>query len=234
MDSTHALPLRLAVLGPAGGWTLASRRGVARLSPTSGRTGDTITVTPAPDSAGDWELSLEFRGAATVSPRGDRGGAGEPYRFSYGRFEPAMAWDARFFVWSDSTDPRTRPEAFAALLRSPPLLTRQEPRLDYEWYGPAIKALPIEHWAMEATTTVTLGAGLYTLRTISDDAVRVWVDGALVIDHWTPHESAIDAVPIAAGRHAIRVEYYQVDGWTEFRLDVLRGALTFQPPPGDQ
>ncbi len=234
VDSTHAVPQRLAVLGPAGRWTLASRRGVAALSPTSGRTGDTITVTPAPDSAGDWEVSLEFRGAATVSPRGDRGGAGDPYRFSYGRFEPAMAWDARFFVWSDSTDPRTRPDAFAALLRSPPLLTRQEPRLDYEWYGPAIKGLPIEHWALEATTTVTLGAGLYTLRTISDDAVRVWVDGALVIDHWTPHESAIDAAPIAAGRHAIRVEYYQVDGWTEFRLDVLRGAVTFQPPPGDQ
>ena len=79
---------------------------------------------------------------------------------------------------------------------------------------------------------MTLGPGLYTLRTISDDAVRVWVDGKLVIDHWTPHESAIDAAPIAAGHHEIRVEYYQVDGWTEFRLDILRGAQTFQPPPG--
>jgi parallel beta-helix repeat protein len=232
VDSTHALPLRLAVLGPAGSWKLASRRGVAALSRATGRTGDTITVTPAPDSAGDWELTFEYRGGATVSPRGDRGDAGVPYRFSYGRFEPTMDWDARFVAWSDSTDPRTHAAAFDSLLHGTPLLTRREPRLDYEWYGPTIKALPLEHWALSATTTVTLGAGLYTLRTISDDAARVWVDDRLVIDHWTPHESAVDAAPIAAGTHRIRVEYYQVDGWTEFRLDVLRGTLVFQPPPG--
>ncbi len=232
VDSTHALPLRLAVLGPAGRWTLVSQRGVTKLSRTSGRTGDTLTVSPAPDSAGDWEVTLEYRGGATRSPRGFRRDAGVPVQFSYGRFEPAVDWDARFFTWTDSTDPRTKPAAFDALLHGAPLLTRRESRLDYEWYGPTIKALPIERWALAATGTVTLGPGLYTLRTISDDAVRVWVDGKLVIDHWTPHESAIDAAPIAAGHHEIRVEYYQVDGWTEFRLDILRGAQTFQPPPG--
>ncbi|HEX8726624.1 MAG TPA: right-handed parallel beta-helix repeat-containing protein [Gemmatimonadaceae bacterium] len=231
VDSTHAQPLRLAVLGPAGRWKLLSSRGVAKLSPAAGRTGDTLTVTPAADSAGDWSVTLEYRGAATVSPRGDRRDAGAPFEFSYGRFEPAVDWDARFFVWSDSTDPRTKPAAFDSLLRGTPLLARRESRLDYEWYGPAIKALPLERWALDATGTVTLGPGLYTMRTISDDAVRVWVDGKVVIDHWTPHGSTIDAAPIAAGRHDIRVEYYQVDGWTEFRLDILRGAQTFQPPP---
>ncbi len=231
VDSTHALPLRLAVLGPPGAWTLASMTGVAKLSRASGRVGDTITVTPAPDSAGNWEVDLEYRGAATVSPRGDAGEAGAPYMFSYGRFEPPMAWDARFFAWSDSTDPRTRPQAFDSLLRAAPLLARTEPRLDYEWYGPAIKALPLEHWALSAAATVTLDAGRYTLRTISDDAVRVWVDDSLAIDHWQPHESAVDAAPIAAGRHTIRVEYYQVDGWTELRLDILRGSAPLVPPP---
>ncbi|MGH7670313.1 MAG: PA14 domain-containing protein, partial [Gemmatimonadaceae bacterium] len=222
VDSTHALPLRLAVLGPAGRWKLAAERGVATLSPSAGRMGDTVTVTPAPDSAGDWALTLEYRGGVTVSPRGDRGEAGAPYQFSYGRFEPTMTWDARFFTWTDSTDPRTKRAAFDSLLRGTPLLVRHESRLDYEWYGPAIKTLPLEHWALDATAAVTLGPGLYTLRTISDDAVRVWVDGVLVIDHWTPHESAVDEASIAAGRHDIRVEYYQVDGWTEFRLEIIR------------
>ena len=233
VDSGHADPLRLAVLGPPGRWTLADRRGVASLSRTSGRTGDTIVVTPAPDSAGDWEITLEYRGAATVSPRGDERPAGAPYDFSYGRFEPAAQWNARFFTWTAATDPRSQPAAFDSLLQGAPLLTRQESRLDYEWYGPAIKALPLEKWALDATATVTLPAGLYTLRTISDDAVRVWIDGRLAIDHWTPHESAIDATPIAAGTHQLRVEYYQVDGWTEFRLDILRGMQAFPPPPGD-
>ncbi len=228
VDSSHALPLRLAVLGPAGAWTLVSARGVAHLSRTSGRTGDTLAVTPAPDSGGDWEVTLAYRGGETVTPRGLRRAAAEPYEFSYGRFEPAADWTARFFVWSDSTDPRGRPAAFAALLGSTPALARREARFDYEWYGPAIAGLPAERWAMAAAASIALPPGRYTLRTISDDAVRVWVDDSLVIDHWLPHESALDAAPLSGGRHAVRVQYYQVDGWTEFRLDILRGSPT--PP----
>ncbi|OYW03117.1 MAG: hypothetical protein B7X11_03455, partial [Acidobacteria bacterium 37-65-4] len=61
-------------------------------------------------------------------------------------------------------------------------------------------------------------------RTISDDAVRVWVDGKLAIDDWAPHESVVDHAPLAGGRHRLRVEYYQVDGWVELRLDFVRGT----------
>jgi len=128
------------------------------------------------------------------------------------------------FAWSDSSDPRSRPEAFAGVLRGVPLMTARTTRLDYQWYRPKIAALPLERWALEATSRVTLAPGRYTLRTISDDGIRVWVDGALVIDDWTPHESVVDAVPLAAGDHELRVQYYQVDGWTELRLDILRGA----------
>ena len=103
------------------------------------------------------------------------------------------------------------------------MLTRNEPRLDYMWYGPAIRALPQARWALEATTTVQLPPGEYTLRTISDDAARVWVDGTLVINHLAPHESAVDSAPLAAGRHALKVEYFQVDGWTELHVDIIRG-----------
>jgi len=224
VDSVREMPLRLAVLGPAGTWRVAGSRGVAALSRTSGRVGDTIAVTPAAGADADWEIGLEYRGGATVSPRGTRRAAGVPYSFGYGRFEPASEWAMRFFGWTDSTDPRAKPEAFAALLRSIPLLTRQAPRLDLEWYRPQIAGVPAERFAMEATESLTLPPGTYTVRTISDDAVRVWVDGALVIDDWTPHESVVDHAPLAGGRHELRVQYYQVDGWTELRLDVVRGV----------
>jgi hypothetical protein len=224
VDSVREMPLRLAVLGPAGTWRVAGSRGVAALSRTSGRVGDTIAVTPAAGADADWEIGLEYRGGATVSPRGTRRAAGVPYSFGYGRFEPASEWAMRFFGWTDSTDPRAKPEAFAALLRSIPLLTRQAPRLDLEWYRPQIAGVPAERFAMEATESLTLPPGTYTVRTISDDAVRVWVDGALVSDDWTPHESVVDHAPLAGGRHELRVQYYQVDGWTELRLDVVRGV----------
>ncbi len=232
VDSTRAVPLRLAVLGPPGRWRVASRRGVAWLSAAAGRVGDTLTVTPAADSTGDWEVTLEYRGGATVSPRGSRLAAGRAYRFGYGRFEPPMDWDVRFFAWADSTDPRTRPEAFAELLGGAPLLALRAPRLDWMWYRPVIAGLPLEHWALEATGAVTLPPGEYTLRTLSDDGVRVWVDGALVIDHWSLHESAVDAAPLAGGRHELRVQYFQVGGWTELRLEILRGRAGAGGSPG--
>ena len=223
IDSTHARPLRLRVLGPAGDWRMVASRG-ARASRQSGRVGDTLIVSP--DSVHDWAVTLEYRGAATVSPRGERQPAGRPYRFSYDHFEPPMSWAVRFFRWSaaDSAAGKLTTDAFDALLRGAPVLTRTESRLDYMWYRPTMRELPQARYAAEARTTVTLPAGQYTLCTISDDAVRVWVDGALVIDNCTPHESAVDSAPLTGGRHDIRVHYAQVDGWSELRLEVLRGA----------
>ena len=224
-DSTRAAPLRLVTLGPAGRWRLVGRRGVVAAAPAAGRIGDTVTVTPGPAAGADWEIALEYRGSATASPRGTRRPAGAPVRFTYGRFEPAQDWAMRFFAWTDSTDPRARPDAFAALLTGGALVARRSPRLDLEWYRPEVEGLPQERFALEAISSVTLpGGGAYTLRTISDDAVRVWVDGALAVDDWTPHESVVDHAPLAGGRHEIRVQYYQVDGWVELRLDFVRGS----------
>ncbi len=75
--------LGLITLGPAGRWRVVSRRGIASLSSEAGTIGDTISVTPQPDSTNDWELTLQYTGTSTVSPRGALLRAGTPYRFSY-------------------------------------------------------------------------------------------------------------------------------------------------------
>jgi hypothetical protein len=187
--------------------------------------GDTIAVSIQPDSVGDWAFTLEYVGGATVSPRGEAHEAGEPYDFSYGHFEPRTDWTVRIFTWSDSTDPRTKADAFAALLRGTPAMTRRESRIDYEWYRPTVPGIPLERWALDASASVDLSPGTYTLRTISDDAMRVWVDDSLVVDHWTPHESTVDLARISGGMHRLRVQYYQVDGWTEARVEIVRGDI---------
>jgi parallel beta-helix repeat protein len=223
VDSAHATPLRLRTLGPAGNWRVVSRRGAASLSAESGVIGDTIVLSPKADSLGDWELTLEYTGTATTSPRGVVLPARAPYRFSYVRFEPAIAWTARFFKWSDSaSDPRKAPDAMSVLAKMPPILSAQIPRLDYEGYR-ALSNLPRENFALEATGSVDLAPGEYTLRTLSDDGIRVWIDGALVIDDWKPHETSLDFAPLAGGHHDIRVQYFQGDGWYELRLDIVRG-----------
>ncbi|MFK8080650.1 MAG: DUF1996 domain-containing protein [Granulosicoccus sp.] len=59
------------------------------------------------------------------------------------------------------------------------------------------------------------------LWTRSDDGVRLYLDGKLLIDNWTEHEAIIDSVrtTLEAGRaHAITVQYYQGKGLSRFQL----------------
>jgi len=231
VDSTRAVPLRLAVHGPPGMWTLVSRAGVQEISASSGRIGDTIRVTPRADSAGLWEVVMEYRGAATITSRGERRRAGEPVRFMYARYEPPVAWQFRAWAWSDSLDPR-RSGNWERLTTGPRLLDRTMPRLDFMWFRPTIRELPQARFAVEANGSVNLPAGDYTVRTISDDGIRVWVDGRLVIDNWDLHGSEIDYAPLTGGAHELKVQYFQIDGWAELRLDVLRGVHRSPGSPG--
>jgi hypothetical protein len=230
VDSGRGAAIRLRVLGPAGSWRVVGQRGIATLSADRGRVGDTVTVTPS--APNDWTVTLEYRGAAVVSPRGARTPADRPYQFSYSRFDPLGGWRVAVFPWTDTEDPRTHPDAFAALLRGTPSVSFDRSRLDMTWYRPTIPGVPAAKWAAVATTTFALDSGAYTLRTISDDGVRVWLDDKLLIDDWTPHESQVDDAPIGPGLHVLRVEYYQVDGWTELRVEVVRGRQGSVGSPG--
>ena len=224
-DSGRGDSLRLQVLGPAGRWHVVGSRGVLRVSRAAGRVPDTISVTLDSARRGDWSIALEYRGARTVSPRGTVRAAGAPVRFAYERFEPRADWRVRWAAWDSTADPVRDPAALDRTLRGPALLEQQVPRLDWLGYGAPAKGLPRERLAMEAITTLVLPPGRYTLRAISDDAVRVWVDGRLAIDAWAPHESRVDYAPLSGGRRELRVQYLNVGGWYELRLELLRGEV---------
>jgi hypothetical protein len=67
-----------------------------------------------------------------------------------------------------------------------------------------------------------LPAGRYELRTVSDDGVRVRVDGKVVQEDWTwhgptEHKTTID---LAAGAHTFVVEHFELDGYAVLRFDL--------------
>lgn len=50
---------------------------------------------------------------------------------------------------------------------------------------------------------------------------RVWIDGKLVIDSWTPHEPRIDKAQVqlkAGTRHSIRIDYAENTGEAHMKL----------------
>ena len=222
-DSTWTRgPLTLRVLGPAGRWRLIGSAGVEATSSSGGKVGDTVVVTPEPGRITDIRLDLEYVGGEVRAPGGATAAAGSAYPFHYQRMVATPDWQVRVFAWDSTSDPRSRGEAFRAKMNGTPLTTLQQPLLDWMGYGLKIPGIPAERFAVLADGSVDLPEGDYQLIAISDDGVRVWVDDRLAIDHWTGHESVVDRTPLTAGRHRLRVEYYQVDGWVELRVEVRK------------
>ncbi len=62
--------------------------------------------------------------------------------------------------------------------------------------------------------------GDWTFTTNSNDGVRLWIDGVLVINHWNQHVATEDQVTLTldAGWHSIRLEHFQQDGTIAMQL----------------
>ena len=200
---SDASPLRLRVLGPSGRWTLQGIRGAA-ISARSGSIPGEITLTPAPGRIIDFDLTL-------------RDSSGR--RFSYSRFFIPVDWTVRFFDVSART---YEPPDMPVISKVGSIKTQSVDRLDYLSSRAIAEDLPNDNIALVANASVDLPPGAFTLRTISDDGVRVYVDDRMVIDRWDVHESVVDEVPITGGKHRLRVEYFERVGWAELRVEILK------------
>jgi hypothetical protein len=105
-----------------------------------------------------------------------------------------------------------------------PAFTRVDPYVDSNWGtnapDPAVDAGSFSiRWTGQVQSKVS---GLVTFYTTSDDGVRLWVDGKLVIDHWSPHAAWVDqaGVTLEAGRkYDIKLEYFQGGGGAQIALE---------------
>jgi hypothetical protein len=80
-------------------------------------------------------------------------------------------------------------------------------------------------------------SGDYRLTTVSDDGVRLWLDGRLVIENWSDHAPGEDhaTVALTAGQPVdLKVEYYQGGGGATARLKWTRPDGTTEVVPADR
>ena len=119
-----------------------------------------------------------------------------------------------------------------------PAFVRNDPTINFNWGtgGPG-GGVPGEHFSARWSRSVDFGANFYQFNARSDDGIRAWVDGNLIIDQW--HDSPGNIVYTSqlwlSGSHWLVVEYYQnygqalVDHWW-FAVPPPP-TNTFTPPP---
>lgn len=98
-------------------------------------------------------------------------------------------------------------------LSGSPVYVRNDPAINFNWGETMLPApyVPHDNFSVRWTSTQNLPATAdYTITATSDDGVRVWVDGAVVIDGWSDHPPVAYTATrtLAAGAHAFQVEYY--------------------------
>jgi len=131
----------------------------------------------------------------------------------------------RHVATSDDTTHGLTGDYFAnAELKGRPVVTRIDPAVDFDWAKtkPA-PGLPQEHFSVRWSGTLTAPkTGTYELGVNVDDGVRVYIDGQLIVDHWTEGNAAptqTGTVDLVAGHsYKIRVDYYQAAGDASIRL----------------
>ncbi len=122
-------------------------------------------------------------------------------------------------------------------LSGTPSLTRIQ-AVDFDW-GTASPGAPIaaNNFSVRWSGTVRAATtGTYRFQTRSDDGVRLYVNGNLVINNWTDHgptNNSSTSISLTAGqRYAIRMEYYERSGGAVARLRWLTpGSLSYVAIP---
>ncbi|MCH7526535.1 MAG: right-handed parallel beta-helix repeat-containing protein, partial [Planctomycetes bacterium] len=193
------------ILGPAGAFKVDRVTGDVEVQPLSGELPGTITVSATRNG---WQ---PFRVHITADRRKLEAVGGLL----------KADWTVKFYRWDPADDPRADQDKWNELIAQAPLEERTLPAIDFVWGGRAPSAnVPRDHFGTVATTTVNLPAGTWVVRTISDDGIRVWVDGRRIIDDWTwhPPKENVAEIELADGTHAIRVEHFEIDGFAQLQL----------------
>ncbi|MBS1714251.1 MAG: right-handed parallel beta-helix repeat-containing protein [Armatimonadetes bacterium] len=209
------------ILGPTGTWKLKSATPGVTLTARSGSVPGKVTA-QWPATSQDIDIELAYVGGATVDHRGVFTPKGRPVTFGWSKSFLPIAWTVRFWTWAQGSDPRTEPEAFAKTLEGGPVATYADTELSFATGGSPRQGVPADRFATKAEGTFETGAGPFTLNVTADDGVRVWVDGKQVIDewHWQAPTQYTRDLNLAKGRHTIRVDHFEIDGYTALKVEV--------------
>ncbi len=150
-------------------------------------------------------------------------------------------WDASCFAWTPESDPRKDLDAWRALAVGPGAVRTTLESLvcrfrgggprNLKWSDDVTRHGPgPDHFGLRASASVSFPKGRWRVRTLSDDGVRVSVNGVPVVERWDWHAPTRDAGEFTSDGSAslVEVEYFEIDGYAV--LEVGFEPATDLPP----
>jgi hypothetical protein len=119
-------------------------------------------------------------------------------------------------------------------LSGQPVFQRNDATINFNWGNGSPRAdIPVNHFSIRWARNLDFSpAGVYHFHTASDDGVRLYIDGQLVINDWNNGVQVDDAdVYMTAGQHHLRLEYYEYVGDAYVQLTWTHVAATNTPVP---
>lgn len=102
-------------------------------------------------------------------------------------------------------------------MTSPAVMKRNDTDLNFDWGGgsPSAGVVNADNFSVKWTREINFSShAIYRFATISDDGIRMFIDDRPVLNRWDNHSrlSVQTDIYLRAGKHKIRVEYYDSGG----------------------
>ena len=222
--------MKFVLLGPAGKWKIKNSKGVGSISKSSGSFPDTIRARKLKADRIDISIDVEYTGPAFTDVYGQSILTKKPHLFSYQKYFQPIEWKILWYSMDTAAhNPITTGQLFSPVERKRPVKEEANTKLDYAWWG-GIRA---EGETFPQFFTVADGEaefenGEYELSITWDDAVRIYLDGELVLNEWEPSRYSFDESPNRklrlklGGRHVWRVEHVELGGFACLSLKLRK------------
>lgn len=118
-------------------------------------------------------------------------------------------------------------------LSGSPVVVRDDAEINFNWgYGAPAPGLPPDGYSARWTRDLYFSSGNYRFTTTSDDGVRLWVNGHLLIDSWQDQPATSYSNNIyLSGNVPVKMEYYESSHMATARLSWIRLEDYASPPP---
>lgn len=126
-------------------------------------------------------------------------------------------------------------------LAGAPALVRDDAAINFNWgFGSPAPSINADNFSVRWTRSLNLGAGRWRFITTTDDGVRLWINGQIVIDQWKQQTVTSYSAEVDLGNSPVnvRMEYFELDRAAEAYLTWQQAGSspppTPTPPPSSQ